>query len=267
MATFEAKCPLCGAGFQAEEEWIGQNGECPGCGRKIKIQALQANLAPQIKLTIEKTDVAKSSALAITSLTLGILSLTCGGPFLGIPAIVLGMIAMGRIKKGTGSGKSLAISGIATGSMGTVVIGIALIVGILLAIINPSRENARRVSCIRNLKEIALAVRMYSQEYNEQFPHKSGAEGLEMLRSGGYLENTKMYTCPSTKTVPAREGEKLTEDNVDYVYVGGYNESVSPDTAIAYDKPNNHTMYGNIAFADGHVGDFAGANWMDNIKK
>ena len=29
MATFEAKCPLCGAEFQADEEWIGLQVEWP----------------------------------------------------------------------------------------------------------------------------------------------------------------------------------------------------------------------------------------------
>lgn len=211
--------------------------------------------------------VVKSSVLAITSLICGILSLICGGPFLGIPAIIIGVLAIGKIKKGIGSGKGLAVSGIATGSAGTIIAGIVLI-SIIAGISSPkNREIACRISCASNLKQIGLAVRMYSMENKEQFPYKNGAEGLEMLRAGGYLENKKMYTCPSTGTVPAGDGGKLTEDNVDYVYVAGYNESVSPDTAIAYDRPYNHIKFGNILFADGHVAGFAGENWMDNIKK
>lgn len=108
---------------------------------------------------------------------------------------------------------------------------------------------------------------MYSQDNKGQYPDKNGAEGFEMLRAGGYLEYPKIYTCPSKYTV-AKDGEKLTEEHVDYVYIGGYNENTPPDTAIAYDKPtNNHHKYGNILFADGHVQGYAGAKWMDNIKK
>jgi DNA-directed RNA polymerase subunit M/transcription elongation factor TFIIS len=40
MATFTAKCPKCGTGFEAETEWIGQEGECPSCGTTIKIQQI-----------------------------------------------------------------------------------------------------------------------------------------------------------------------------------------------------------------------------------
>jgi prepilin-type processing-associated H-X9-DG protein len=133
----------------------------------------------------------------------------------------------------------------------------------MLPALSQAREKARRISCASNLKSIGLAIRMYSQENKEQFPDKNGAEGLEMLRAGGYLENVKMYTCPSTATI-SKDGEKLTEANVSYVYMGGHSESSPPDTVIMYDKPNNHVKYRNILYADGHV---AGSNWMDNIKK
>jgi prepilin-type processing-associated H-X9-DG protein len=213
-------------------------------------------------------EIAKSSTLAIVSLIFGILSLVCGGPIFGIPAIIFGMLAIGKVKKGTASGKGLAIAGITTGAVGVVlvIVQIAILAGMLLPALNAAREKARRISCASNLKGIGFAIRMYSQENNEQFPDKNGAEGLEMLRAGGYLENTKVCTCPSTTTVPAMDGGKLTEENVDYVYIGGMNESASVDAVFACDKPNNHNKFGNLLFVDGHVSAFAGANWMDNIK-
>ena len=53
MAMFEAKCPFCGAGFQAENEWIGQIGECPSCGKEITIQAPERKVPtlPRMKLS------------------------------------------------------------------------------------------------------------------------------------------------------------------------------------------------------------------------
>lgn len=38
MPTFDLKCPICGAVFQAEEEWIGQTGECADCGGEVVIR-------------------------------------------------------------------------------------------------------------------------------------------------------------------------------------------------------------------------------------
>jgi hypothetical protein len=57
-----------------------------------------------------------SSTLAIVSMVLGIVSLTGPGLFLGIPAIVTGIIALK--KKVTGRG--LAITGLVTGIVSTV---------------------------------------------------------------------------------------------------------------------------------------------------
>ena len=38
MAIFEAKCQHCNFVFRADEEWVGQVGECPGCYKKITIE-------------------------------------------------------------------------------------------------------------------------------------------------------------------------------------------------------------------------------------
>ncbi len=207
------------------------------------------------------------SGMAITSMVLGISSVVCCGFILGIPAIIFSSISLNKISKGLQSGKGYAIAGLVTGIVGTLnIFMIAILAGMLLPALSSAREKARRISCASDLKGIGFAIRMYSQENKNEFPDKNGAAGLEMLRSGGYLENVKMYTCPSTQT-KLNDGEQLTDGNVDYVYVGGYNEKTSPDTVIAYDKPNNHNKYGNILFADGHVAGYAGVNWMDNIRK
>lgn len=230
----------------------------------------------------------KSSAFAIASLVLGILGIlgiigcTCGSAILGIlaivceilavecaifgiiPAIVCGVLAMRKIKDGTGAGKGMAIAGIATGILASVLLVLIPAVSIVSEI--GSKESARRVSCASNMIQIALSIRMYSQENGEQFPDKNGAEGLEMLRSAGYLENTKMYICPNTGTVPAKEGEMLTESNVDYVYVGGYNESTDADTALLWEKDSRLCGHDNILFVDGHIQhyeDHEGDRWKE----
>lgn len=144
---------------------------------------------------------------------------------------------------------------------------IAILAGMLLPALSQAREKARRISCTSNLKQIGLAIRMYSQEFKERFPDKSGTEGFEQLRSGGYLENVKMYTCPST-TDNITDGYALTNAavTVSYGYLGGLTESISVDSAMAADRLNrgNHIKYGNVLFVDGHVQGFAGTNWCSN---
>jgi prepilin-type processing-associated H-X9-DG protein len=129
-----------------------------------------------------------------------------------------------------------------------------------------AKESARKISCTSNLKCIGLSLRMYSSVYNEAYPHLDGAAGLDLLRSEGFLENAHVYICPSTGIKASYPLTKLTEENTGYCFRGGLTEASSVDSALAWDKPNNHDRYGNILYVDGHVKGYAGANWMDNIK-
>jgi hypothetical protein len=71
--------------------------------------------------------------MAIAALILGALALLSswtliGGILLGLAAVVLGFIASGRAKRGQGSGRGMAITGIILGLLGLAA-AIALIVG------------------------------------------------------------------------------------------------------------------------------------------
>jgi hypothetical protein len=63
----------------------------------------------------------RSSSLATTSLVLGCLS-TLFGALTGIPAVITGHIALGRIKQSAGEvgGRGLAIAGLALGYVGII---------------------------------------------------------------------------------------------------------------------------------------------------
>jgi len=137
---------------------------------------------------------------------------------------------------------------------------IAILAGMLLPALSQAREKARRISCTSNLKQIGLAIRMYSQEYKERYPNATGRTGFEMLRSGGYLENVKMYTCPST-TDSISDNYNLQDSVVSYMYAPGISEATSVDSAVARDRDSNHTKFGNVLFCDGHAAGFAGTTW------
>ena len=142
---------------------------------------------------------------------------------------------------------------------------IAILAGMLLPALNAAREKARRIACTSNLKQIGLAIRMYSQEHSENFMSGSGvdtaAEAFEMLRSGGYLETLKVYCCPSSVN-PLAEGTYVSR--TDYTYAPGLSEASSVDSGVSQDKDTNHSKYGNILFVDGHVAGFAGTEWTKN---
>jgi prepilin-type processing-associated H-X9-DG protein len=212
----------------------------------------------------------QNTGLAITSMILGICSIVlCLGPIAGLPAVICGHIAKGKIKRGEAGGSAMALAGLITGYIGLAVIFLYLLMlpAMLLPALSQARESARKISCTSNLKQIGLALRMYSNANDEAFPHLDGAEGLEMLRKNGFLEAPQCFVCPSAGTKPAAYGTPLTEATVDYQYFGGHTESDSVDVILACDKENNHKKYGNVLFVDGHVKGYAGVSWNQNAEK
>jgi hypothetical protein len=142
----------------------------------------------------------------------------------------------------------------------------AVLVALLICplLLNASWKRTRQLTCGCNLFNIGCALRMYSSDWDGQFPPWDGAAGLELLRSQGYCENWKFYVCPSTETRGA-DGVALTEETVDYRYFGGYTEADGIDIPFLCDKASNHRNYGNVVFPNGRirVEDFAGKEWEE----
>jgi general secretion pathway protein G len=114
----------------------------------------------------------KTSGLAIWSLVLGILSLTCFWLLAAIPAVICGHMAFGRIKRAAGAleGKGVALAGLITGYL-----SIALSVFILplmLAIAIPNFVKARKMvqttQCVINLRQLESAKEQWAQEHKKE---------------------------------------------------------------------------------------------------
>jgi hypothetical protein len=121
------------------------------------------NAVPPIALP-----VAQRCGLAVASLILGILSLTCFSVLTGIPAIICGHLARGRIRRSVGrlEGNGLAVAGLVTGyvSVAIALIAIAVIGAIAAPHFIGARADAKVRACAANLRQIEGAKDLWALE-------------------------------------------------------------------------------------------------------
>ena len=160
---------------------------------------------------------------------------------------------------------------------------IAILAGMLLPALSQAREKARRINCQSNLKQMGIALKLYSHDWAEAFPEGTGlggpdvvdATGLNRLFVNDYLTTAKVYICPSTKDVaPTTPPPALNDYQVSYLFNSDQSEDVcGTDSGLVIDDSKgtssatataapNHRNYGNVLFGDGHVKGFAGTGWF-----
>ena len=168
---------------------------------------------------------------------------------------------------------------------------IAILAGMLLPALARAREEARKAVCKSNIKQMGLAISMYSNDYDEFVP----TCGLNLTVNSGdnlrglgslcllydqYITAKKIYMCPSTTDDPNMIEIGLNIDDTDglitakgwtntigcgasYAYDSQKGKLTDPMTAICADKLGhtdltrnsvNHGNTGqNVLYFDGHV--------------
>ncbi|HHT9144609.1 MAG: DUF1559 domain-containing protein [Candidatus Brocadiaceae bacterium] len=154
---------------------------------------------------------------------------------------------------------------------------IGILAGILLPTLGRARESARRVQCASNLKQIGLAINMYSNDNSENFPGYTDTTTTSTteLNSLGklfdaYITDRKVFRCTSDAGVSEANNLLLTTTNTEfttsrcsYGYDDNHTATDDPGVAIAADArgtstsnylSDNHATKGqNVLYLDGHV--------------
>jgi prepilin-type N-terminal cleavage/methylation domain-containing protein/prepilin-type processing-associated H-X9-DG protein len=156
---------------------------------------------------------------------------------------------------------------------------IAILAAILFPVFARARENARRSSCLSNLKQIGLGIAMYTQDYDEKLvsyaypPPVQGDPGNYgwQVALMPYVKSTQLFVCPSaTKistyastscdpTFVSTTGLGAGSYGYNYTYLGNYirnastgNLNVLNDVSLAaVSKPAETVMVNEITGLNG----------------
>lgn len=206
---------------------------------------------------------AKTSGMAIASLVLGILGIvTCGiTVLLSAPVgLILGIVAMNRIGKSAGQlrGKGLALAGVIMSSLTFLLIPI--LAAMLLPALSAAKQKAQEINCISNEKQLALAVRIYSEDHTNQLPHS--ATWCDAIKTN--IGSETVFKCPAANSASRCDYgfnaklDGMDESKIDPQTVmifesdAGWNASGGRELMISRAR---HERAFTVAFADGSVQD------------
>jgi prepilin-type N-terminal cleavage/methylation domain-containing protein/prepilin-type processing-associated H-X9-DG protein len=73
---------------------------------------------------------------------------------------------------------------------------IAILAAILFPVFARAREKARQTSCLSNVRQLGLGIRMYIDDFDEYFPSRyQGGAWYNVIRP--YVKNDQIFICPS----------------------------------------------------------------------
>ena len=155
---------------------------------------------------------------------------------------------------------------------------IGILAGILLPALGRARESARRTQCASNLKQIGLAINMYSNDNSGAFPAVSGTAVTDGTYSLGqlfdtYVTDRKVFKCASdggvtdannlllTVGTATQANTSFTTARCSYGYDDNHTATDDAGVAIVADAQggsaalsDNHASKGqNVLYIDGHV--------------
>jgi hypothetical protein len=183
---------------------------------------------------------AKTSGMAITSLVLGILGLfSCGAT--ALIGLILGIVALVKIRNSEGrlAGNGLAIGGIIVS--GIFLLTIPIFAAMLLPALAKAKERAQTISCVNNVKQLSLAVRMYASDNNDHFP--SAANWCDAVQN--YVGSPRPFQCASDSNLRCAFAYNQKLD-------GLKDDEINPQTVLFFESSTGWNAAGGPELFDAH---------------
>lgn len=102
------------------------------------------------------------------------------------------------------------------------------------------RQSATRAICLSNLKNLGVALQLYSHDHDGLFPP-------DLAALDPYARNRDVFRCP----VAARDRTRAVQFTTDYLYRPGLRNDDPADEAVAADDEPRHDRGANILTVDG----------------
>lgn len=256
-------CQNCKQYYEAEDNIQAASYNCPQCNIPLSEIPLTPSLTP---ISIPASPAAKSRlaycVLAILFGHLGIHNFYSGHYMRGVVKLLLSLLLCWTIivplgvsiwiivemltvtadKRGVPFddkvGNGIVILIIAIGLFCLLFIA-SILAAMLLPALSTSKEKARAISCVANVKQISIGYLMYTDDYE--------AAPTEMPLLTPYVCDSATFHCPSSADASQPSYYLVT-------YPIPIEKMSDPSTVpIIIERIGNHKKHITVAFADGHV--------------
>lgn len=197
--------------------------------------------------------------LATAALICGALGFTC---LTAVVGLVLGFMAHSRIRQSGGrlTGSGLATAGIVLSLIFMLLGLLAVPAALLLPALAKAKQKAQTITCVNNVKQLALGVRLYSSDHNDVLP--TAAKWDDAITQ--YIGSSRPFQCPTgddrqrthyafnAKLSGVPDKQITSPGNTVMIFEtdGGWNLSGGPESLL---KNSRHGRNLVVGFADGHV--------------